>query len=118
MMKLLNSMRRVADISIEDAFRSDFATEDIDSAEYEDDLSTTTSALLDINNVSVPCQVGTFNGLACLKTEVTVNVVIENRIINDREDETFFTSAFFTLFPYDSEKHVDFRRDMQLSLGQ
>jgi hypothetical protein len=116
--ELLDSMGRVADISAEDASRSGFATEDLDTAEYEGDLPTTTSALLDINNVSVPPQVGTINGLASLKAEVTVNVVTGNRIINDYEDETFFTSAFPTLFPYGSGKHVDFRRNVQLSLGQ
>ena len=117
-MELLDSMGRVADISAEDASRSGFATEDLDTAEYEGDLPTTTSALLDINNVSVPPQVSTLNGLASLKAEVTVNVVTGNRIINDCEDETFFTSAFPTLFPYGSGKHVDFRRNVQLSLGQ
>ena len=44
--------------------RSGFATKDLDTAEYEDDLPTTTSALLDVNNVSVPPQVSTLNALA------------------------------------------------------
>ena len=77
-----------------------------------------TSALLDVNNVSVPSQVRTLNALASLKAEVTVNVVTGNKIINDYEDETFFTSAFPTLFPYGVRKHTDFRRNVQLSLGQ
>ena len=111
-------MGHVADLSAEDASRSGFATEDPDTAEYEGDLPTTTSALLDINDVSFPPQVGTLNGLASLKAEVTVNVVPGNRIINDREDETFFTSAFPTLFPYGSGKHTDFRRNVQLSLRE
>ena len=51
--ELLDCMGYVADISAEDASRSGFATEDIDIAEYEGDLLTTTSALLDTNNVSV-----------------------------------------------------------------
>src|SRR5438477_4717118 len=111
-------MGRVFDTTAEDVSRSGFATDDLDTAEYEGDLPTTTSALLDINNVSVPPQVGTLNGLASLKAEITVNVVTGNRIINDREDETFFTSAFPTLFPYGSGKHIDIRRDVQLSLGE
>ena len=56
-MELLDSIRCVADISAEDAFRSGFAMEDLDTAEYEGYLPTTTSATIDINNVSVP-QVG------------------------------------------------------------
>ena len=52
--ELLDSMGRVVDITAEDASRSGFATEDLDTAEYEGDLPTTTSALLDVNNVSVP----------------------------------------------------------------
>ena len=70
--ELLNCMGYVSDIPAEDASRSGFATEDVDIAEYNDDLPTTTSALLDINNVSVPLQVGTLNGLASLKAEITV----------------------------------------------
>ena len=50
--ELLICMRYVADISSEDAFRSDFVIEDINIAEYEDDLLITTSTLLDINNIS------------------------------------------------------------------
>ena len=111
-------MGRVFDITAEDASRSGFSTEDLDTAEYEGDLPTTTSALLDVNNVSLPPQVSTLNALASLKAEVTVNVVTGNKIINDYEDETFFTSAFPTLFPYGVGKHTDFRRDVQLSLGQ
>src|SRR5437762_11313502 len=111
-------MGRVADISAEDASRSGFAVEDLDTAEYEGNLLTTISALLDVNNVSVPPQVSTLNALASLKAEVTVNVVTGNKIINDYEDETFFTSAFPTLFPYGVGKHTDFRRNVQLSLGQ
>ena len=116
--ELLDGMGRVGDITAEDASRSGFATEDLDTAEYEGDLPTTTSALLDVNNVSVPPQVSTLNALASLKAEVTVNVVTGNKIINDYEDESFFTSAFPTLFPYGVGKHTDFRRDVQLSLGQ
>jgi Domain of unknown function (DUF6570) len=116
--ELLDSMGRVADITAEDASRSGFATEDLDTAEYEGDLPTTTSALLDVNNVSVPPQVSTLNTLASLKSEVTVNVVMGNKIINDHEDETFFTSAFPTLFPYGVGKHIDSRRNVQLSLGE
>ena len=44
-------MGRVVDITTEDASRSDFATEDLDTAEYEGDLPTT-SALLDINHIA------------------------------------------------------------------
>ena len=116
--ELLDGMGRVFDITAEDASRSGISTEDLDTAEYEGDLPTTTSALLDVNNVSLPPQVSTLNALASLKAEVTVNVITRNKIINDYEDETFFTSAFSTLFPYDVEKHIDFRRDVQLSLAQ
>ena len=86
--------------------------------EYEGNLLATTSALLDLNNVSVPCQVGTLNALASLKAEVTVNVVMGNKIINNYDNETFFTSAFPTLFPYGVGKHTDFICDVQLSLGE
>ena len=111
-------MRRVFDITTEDVFRSSFSTEDLDIAEYESDLAITTSTLLDVNNVSVLSQVSILNALTSLKAEVTVNVIMRNKIINDYEDETFFTSAFSTLFPYNVEKHIDFRRDVQLSLAQ
>jgi len=117
-MKLLDGMRWIFDITIEDVFRSSFAIEDLDTAEYEGDLSTMISTFLDINNVSMSPEVSILNILTSLKTEVIVNVIMENKIINDYEDEIFFISAFPTLFPYDIEKYIDFRHDMQLSLIQ
>jgi len=111
-------MKRVFDITTEDVFKSSFSTKDLDITEYENDLTITTLTLFDINNVSVLFQVSIFNALTSLKAKVTVNVITGNKIINDYEDETFFTSAFSTLFPYNVEKHIDFRRDVQLSLAQ
>lgn len=72
-MELLDEMGWAMDITAEDASRSGFATEDLDTAEYEGDLSTST--LLDVNNVSVSPQVSTLNALTSLKTEITVNVI-------------------------------------------
>src|SRR5579859_2519329 len=48
--ELLDGMGQVGDITAEDASRSGFATEDLDTAEFEGDLPTTISALLNVNN--------------------------------------------------------------------
>ena len=51
--RLLDSIGRTRDAADEDISRSDFATEDIDTAEYDRDLPLTRSSILDTSEISI-----------------------------------------------------------------
>jgi len=72
---LLDSIGRSRDNTDEDISWSGFMMEDIDTADYDGDLPLTTSALLDMSEVSVSPDIATLRRLAELKDEVTINVV-------------------------------------------
>ena len=114
---LLDSIGRTRDSIAEDISRSGFATEDIDSAEHDGDLPLTTSAILDTSEVSVSPDIATLQRLAQLKDEVTVNVVTGSTPLTERDNPSYFTSAFPTIFPWGSGKHIHLQRDDNISLS-
>ena len=76
--------------------------------------------MIDVNDVGRSMDAEILRDLVEIKTSspgLTVNVVTGNSIISDFYDSTYFTSAFPTLFPYGTGKHIDTRRTQQLSLS-
>jgi len=119
---LMHSISYVSDPSTEDASRSGFATEDPDSDEIEGDIPSTVSGMIDVNNTTTSPDIMTLLQAAQIREQiphvapnVTVNVT-GSSILNDRYDPTYFTSAFPTLFPYGTGKHLDNRCQKDLSL--
>ncbi|TMI79544.1 MAG: hypothetical protein E6H10_15205 [Bacteroidetes bacterium] len=117
---ILDSMNSVANNSLEDASRSGFATEDPDNNNVEGDIPHSVSGMIDVTDVGRSMDAEILRDLAEIKTSspgLTVNVVTGNSIISDFYDSTYFTSAFPTLFPYGTGKHIDARRTQQLGLS-
>ena len=113
-------MNSVANNSSEDASRSGFATEDPDNNDVEGDIPHSVSGMIDVNDVGRSMDAEILRDLVDIKTSspgLTVNVVTGNSIISDFYDSTYFTSAFPTLFPYGTGKHIDTRHTQQLSLS-
>ena len=114
---LLDSIGRSRDSIDEDISRSGFATEDIDTADHDGDLPLTTSAILDTSEVSVSPDIATLRRLAELKNEITVNVVTGSTPLTERDNPSYFTSAFPTIFPWGSGKHIHPQREHKISLN-
>ena len=85
---------------------------DFDIIKYENNLSIIISIFLDINNIFISSQINILNVLINLKVKIIVNIIMKNKIINDYEDETFFISAFSTLFSYNIKKYINFKHDI------
>jgi hypothetical protein len=123
---LLDSIAYMADASAEYASRSGFATEDPDVESFQGDIPFDISGIIDMNNITEPAEVLTLTSLAETQLEArnqvllpqpsktTVNVVTGCSILNDHRDSTCFTSAFPTIFPYGTGKHIDSRRRKEL----
>ena len=100
----------------------DDIADDNDNADFVNDiaydLSFTFSGIVDVNNIAEVSDATTLNRLAQLKMDIIANVVTGSKVLNQYDCDTYFTSAFSTLFPYDTEKHRDSRREgkEQLSL--
>jgi len=117
---ILDSMNSVANNSSEDASQSGFPTEDPDNNYVEGDISHSVSGMIDVNDMGRSMDAEILRDLVEIKTSspgLTVNVVTGNSIISDFSDSTYFTSAFPTLFPYGTGKHIDARRTQQLGLS-
>jgi hypothetical protein len=126
--ELLDSIGHVSDSSVEDAARDGFAMDnpdddDItdDNADIDDDtahdLPFTSSGIVDVNNISEIPDATSLNRLTQLKGDITANVITGSKVLNQYDCDTYFTSAFPTLFPYGTGKHRDPRRETkQLSL--
>jgi hypothetical protein len=52
-----------------------------------------------------------------VKPGVTINVVTGKTILHQYDTETYFTSAFPTIFPYGTGKHLDHRRSESMKLS-
>jgi hypothetical protein len=113
---LLHSIARVHSGAEEDAMRDGFATEDLDIEEFHGDIPNSASAIIDVNNVSHPHHLTTLEALQSLQSNLTINVVPGGNVLQHYEDPTYFTSAFPTLFPWGSGKHIDNRRQKPLKL--
>jgi len=129
--ELLDSIGHVSDSSVEDTSRDGFAmdnpddddiADDNDNADAVDDtaydLPFTSSGIVDVNNIAEVPDATTLNRLAQLKADITANVVTGSKVLNQYDCDSYFTSAFPTLFPYGTGKHRDSRREGkgQLSL--
>src|SRR5438552_7950631 len=115
--ELLDSIGHVSDPSAEDASRDGFSMDNPDDDETADDLPFTSSEVVDVNNIAEIPNATILSHLAQLKVDVTANVVIGSKILNQYDCDTYFTSAFLTIFPYGTGKHRDTRReDKQLLL--
>jgi len=115
---LLSSVGRVQSGAVEDAMRDGFATEEIDVDEFSGDIPNTTSAIIDVNNVSQPQHLMTLEQLQSLHGNLTINVVPGSDILQHYKDSAYFTSAFPTLFSWGTGKHIDNRRQRSLKLGR
>ncbi len=127
--KLLDSIGHVSDSSVEDAARDGFAMDNPDDDDITDDnnagtdndtahdLPFTSSGIVDVNNITEIPDATTLNHLAQLKGDITANVITGSKVLNQYDCDTYFTSAFPTLFPFGTGKHRDSRRQTkQLSL--
>ena len=101
---------------VEDAMRDGFATEQIDVTEFEGSIPNTVSGIIDINNVAKPRHLITLEELQMLKGDFTINVIPGNKVLEHYEAPTYFISAFPTLFPWGTGKHIDNRRKKSLQL--
>ena len=113
---LLNSIARVSNTPADDASQSELATEEVDNLNIEGDLPITSSVILDTNSIKESPDVVTLDTLTNLKTVTVVNIVDGNTIMDDQAEAVYFTSAFPTLFPWGTAKHLDQRRGSKLSL--
>jgi len=114
--ELLDSIGHVSDSSVEDAARDGFAMDNPDNDDIADDdtnhdLPFTSSGVVDVNNIAEVPDATTLNRLAQLKGHITANVVTGSKVLNQYDCDTYFTSAFPTLFPYGTGKHRDPRRE-------
>jgi hypothetical protein len=100
---LLDSMTQVADTTEDDASRSGFATEELET--IDGDLPLTTTAMLDVNNVTEPSVAVTLHQISDLIQEATINVVKGSKIRDPEFDASYFTSSYPVLFPYGTGKH-------------
>jgi len=120
--ELLDNIGHVSDPSAEDASRDGFGMDDPDDDETTNDetgndLPFTSSGVVDVNNIAEIRDATTLTRLAQLKADITANVVTGTQILHQYDCDTYFTSAFPTIFPYGTGKHRDSRRgDKQLPL--
>jgi hypothetical protein len=113
---LLSSIARVRSGVEEDAARDGFATEDVDMEEFHGDIPSTTSAIIDINNISFPHHLTVLEELQSLQSSFTINVVSGRNVLQHYEVSNYFTSAFPTLFPWGTGKHIDANRQRPIQL--
>ena len=118
--ELLDSIGHISDSSVEDAARDGFAMDNPDDDDiahdtaHDDtahDLPFTSSGIVDVNNIAEIPDATTLNRLAQLKGDITANVVTGSKVLNQYDCDTYFTSAFPTLFPYGTGKHRHPKRD-------
>jgi hypothetical protein len=77
------------------------------------DVPMTASGIIDTTGVSQPPQLRTLQQISLHKTDQTINVVTGNKILNQGDTPSYFTSAFPTMFPWGTGKHIDLRRSQE-----
>ena len=110
---LLSSIGRVQNSAAEDAMQNGFATEDIDVEECDGTIPNTVSGMIDVNNISQPRHLKILQELQSLQdlqNDLTINVVPGSKVLEYYQESTYFTSAFPTLFPWGTGKHIDPKR--------
>lgn len=108
--ELLDVVGGLEDGSEEDNARVGVATDDVDNTELEGDLPFTTSGIVDIEGVSQPSQLKALQHISLWKDDKMINVLTGNNILNEETLPSYFTSAFPTIFPWGTGKHLDNRR--------
>jgi hypothetical protein len=95
----------------EDHSRIGIATDDSDNAEMAPgDVPMTASGIIDTAGVSEPSQLRAIQQISLCTTDKTINVLTGNKILNEDTVTSYFTSAFPTIFPWGTGKHLDLRR--------
>jgi hypothetical protein len=96
---------------------------------FEGDIPFNVSGILDMNSITCVPEIATLQALANTQMkaqnrpsitsagDTTTNVVTGSRILSDFHDPTYFTSAFPTVFPYGTGKHIDPRCAKELDLS-
>jgi hypothetical protein len=98
----------------EDDSRVGIATENPDDVEMAPrDVPMTASGIIDTRGVSQPSQLCTLQQISLHKSDQMVNVVTGNNILNEDTTLSYFTSAFPTIFPWGTGKHLDLRRSQE-----
>jgi len=92
----------------EDNTRIGIATEDSDNAEMAPgDVPMTASGIIDTAAVSEPAQLRAIQQISLSTSDRTINVLTGNNILNEDNMVSYFTSAFPTIFPWGTGKHID-----------
>src|SRR5579859_7288698 len=98
----------------EDNTRIGIATEDSDNAEMAPgDVLMTASGIIDTAGVSEPAQLHAIQQISLSKSDRTINVLTGNNILNEDNMASYFTSAFPTIFPWGTGKHIDLRHSQE-----
>jgi hypothetical protein len=100
---LINSVTHISDTIQDENSRSGFATEDFDI--IDGDLPLTTTAMLDVNNVTEASVSVTLDQISDLVQRTTINIVNGSKIKDHRHDPAYFTSSYPVLFPYGTGGH-------------
>jgi hypothetical protein len=111
--ELLDSIAQVDASTVEARARSGFSVTS-DDLNFEDHMFTS-SAIVDVNCVSVSSTSTTLERLAELTQNHTINIVTGNCIQRDYTDPSYFPATFPTLFPYGTGGFLDDRRRKPLS---
>ena len=111
--ELLHSIAQVSSSTAEDCARGSFSVTP-DDVNFEDQMFTS-SAIVDVNCVSVSSTSATLQRLAELTDNHTINIVTGNHIKQDFSDPSYFPTAFPPEFPYGTGGFIDNRRRKPLS---
>lgn len=98
------------DGSVEDNARMGVASQEVDTLDVDGDLPLTASGIIDIEAVSQPSQLGTLQHISLWKSDKAINVLPGNKMLSEENLPSYFTSAFPTIFPWGTGKHIDNRR--------
>jgi hypothetical protein len=89
------------------------ATDDLDSSDINGDLPMTMTGIFDINRVSQSTQLDALQHISLWKDDKMINILTGNKILSEENLASYFTSAFPTLFPWGTGKHIDDRRPQE-----
>jgi len=120
--RLIDTMGRVMCANLEDPGQAGYDGMNMDNQAIQGHLPLSSTAILDVNSIGNHPDADLLLELAATKKgdslgkmEKIINVRNGQKTLSDYEDEVFFSSAFPTLFPYGSGKHLDSRRKQPLS---
>jgi|SRR5579859_820874 len=111
--ELMDSIAQVSSSTAEDCARDGFSVTP-DDVNFEDQMFTS-SAIFDVNCVSLSSTAATLQRLAELTDNHTINIVTGNRIKQHFSDPSYFPTAFPPEFPYGTGGFIDHRRRKPLS---